>query len=269
MDTAVILGVLLVAIALVIAAAVAAAFTRAPRPGRRQPSAGARRAAPVPDLGSEQAAELQPPPPARGPTVPGPATPGPAPGPAAPGQAARQDVQAAPPPAAAAIPARYHEDFMTLLVRDPWWLYTYWEVTPARELAVEGVIGAEAYAFADPVLRLHDETSGETWDIAITQDADNWYLNPARPDHDFVAELGRRSRSGEFYALLRSNRVHAPRDGPAEGEEGEWACPAELFARLYPSGYWRRIGTSSPGFEWVPRQVGAAAFSPGPWLGRR
>lgn len=263
MDTAVILGVLLVAIAVVIAAAVAAALTRAPRPGR--PGAGAQRAAPAPDLKSEQAAELQPPRPAPGPEAAGPM----APGPTAPGPEARQDVQAGPAPAVAAIPARYHEDFMTLLVRDPWWLYAYWEVTPARELAVEGVIGAEAYAFADPVLRLHDETSGETWDIVITQDADNWYLNPARPDHDFVAELGRRSRAGEFYALLRSNRVHAPRDGPAEGEEGEWACPAELFARLYPSGYCRRIGTSSPGFEWVPRQVGAAAFSPGPWLSRR
>lgn len=251
MDAAVILGVILLVLAVFIAGAVIT-LTGPRRPRRREERpAGRPEGRPARPAGAdaEHAAELAPP------ASPSPETPT-APGPSG---------------VPAALPARYNEDFLALLVRDPWWLFAYWEVTPSRELEVEGAVGAEAYAFSEPALRLYDETAGDAWDIAISGNADNWYLNPARPGHNFAAEIGRRSRSGQFWALLRSNLVTAPPDGPAEGDEGEWACPPELYARLFPPGYWRRIGTSSPRMEWVPRQGAppGAGFSPGPWGARR
>ena len=41
-----------------------------------------------------------------------------------------------PPQAAFELPASYGDDKIALLVRDPWWVYAYWEVTPERERQV-------------------------------------------------------------------------------------------------------------------------------------
>ena len=30
------------------------------------------------------------------------------------------------------LPVYYEEDKLVLLIRDPWWIYAYWEVTPGR-----------------------------------------------------------------------------------------------------------------------------------------
>ncbi|MCL6451205.1 MAG: DUF4912 domain-containing protein [Acetobacteraceae bacterium] len=173
------------------------------------------------------------------------------------------------PAVAPGLPESYGEDRLVLLTRDPYWLFAYWELGPALEAEARRRLGP-AYAASQPVLRLYDLEVGDHLDSRLTPEASSWYLNPARPGHRFLAELGLLDPSGRFLSLLRSNLAATPPDGPAPSEEGEWACPEELFLRLFP---WLRRprGPGSP-LAWGRRGPVRieAGFSPGlrhsrPW----
>ncbi len=120
------------------------------------------------------------------------------------------------------LPERYDVDRLTLMVRDPHWLFCYWELRPA--------LIAEARAeFPGPswvVLRiLHlDEAEGvhDTWTIDIGSEARSWYVNTGRPGGRFRAELGLTDADGRYRLLVASNTVRAPMDTPSVRWDEEW-----------------------------------------------
>lgn len=140
------------------------------------------------------------------------------------------------------LPNRYGEDKLVLLVRDPWWLYTYWEVTPQNERSVHEKVKRSGEKIDRTVLRVYDVTeaaqnkNGSFFDIEIANFSDNWYVDVGSPDRDWVAELGIRSNSGAFYPMLRSNTVRTPRYGVSDVVDEEWMMPDEL--------YWQLLGRS-------------------------
>ena len=105
-----------------------------------------------------------------------------------------------------AIPFRYGVPCVRLLVRDPECLYAYWE--------------------GGSMLRLLDLTAGgERW-VGVDE-VGSWF-GTAAPEHEYEAEIGR-SEAGRFVAVARSNRVRAPRRGPATVVDEAWVpTPAEL-----------------------------------------
>lgn len=162
------------------------------------------------------------------------------------------------------LPEHYDADRLVLMVRDPYWLFCYWELTARTEIRAEALIGAEEYGAAASILRLIDLDTGEHWDVTAGYNAPGWYWNPARPGDAFVCELARIDRHGRYIALLRSNVVRTPRDGPSELTDPDWACPEDLWARLYPWGYRRHLGQSSPGWGFAP-VGGSPGQSLSPW----
>jgi len=46
------------------------------------------------------------------------------------------------------LPDRYHDDRITLIARDPYWLYTYWELTPMNWARARGILGGRARRLA-------------------------------------------------------------------------------------------------------------------------
>ncbi|MBI4352699.1 MAG: DUF4912 domain-containing protein [Candidatus Omnitrophica bacterium] len=142
------------------------------------------------------------------------------------------------PPASFDLPSRYHEDKLVLLARDPWWIFAYWEITPARESEVIRQVQEEGAGDGRKVLRVYDVT-GKTlpafhsfFDIETNPFADNWYVDVGKPDREWVAELGIRS-GGRFWMLVRSNVVRTPRYGVSDVLDEEWMLPEELYAKLF------------------------------------
>ena len=154
---------------------------------------------------------------------------------------------------AAALPLRYGITTLVLLVRDPWWLYAYWEVTPARAAEVTRMMSAEERARHETVLRLYDITDARgdiaaarrTLDVVLTHDVDNWFVDTGEANRTWVAELGYRTAAGRFYALVRSNVVTTPRAGPSDQFDEAWMTTDDAYWKLVGVVYGLGFGTSS------------------------
>jgi hypothetical protein len=120
------------------------------------------------------------------------------------------------------IPWSYGETRLTALVRDPYWIFAYWEITGETQRLAEKAVGPEAWSAARPILRVHDASGRAHYDVAIEEEVRNWYLNVGQPDRAWYLEIGRLTRSGRFVMLARSNTVHTPRDGPSQVIDPRW-----------------------------------------------
>lgn len=149
----------------------------------------------------------------------------------------------------AQLPARYHHTMITALVRDPWWLFSYWEVTPETEQAVRGGIPPEERDGAVSILRVYDVTDGEAgvpcFDIELRDLAEQWYINVGQPARAWVVEIGLRTPRGGFHRLARSNRVRTPRHGPSAVIDEEWMSVEEEYWKLFGVAGGFGVGQSS------------------------
>ncbi len=128
------------------------------------------------------------------------------------------------------LPGGYGKDRIVVMVRDPYWLHCYWELTHHAIQRAEAALGQEWHG-ARPILRLlevggHDTTSATEQtvrDIDIHGGCNNWYIDVANPPRSFRVDIGYLSRSGQFYVLARSNVVSTPRAGVSDLIDENWA----------------------------------------------
>jgi len=120
------------------------------------------------------------------------------------------------------LPERYDVDRLTLMVRDPHWLFCYWELRPALLAAARAEFPGPSWT----VLRiLHlDDAEGvfDIWTIDIGSEALSWYVNTGRPGARFRAELGLTDADGRYRLLVASNTVRVPMDTPSVRWDEEW-----------------------------------------------
>jgi hypothetical protein len=116
------------------------------------------------------------------------------------------------------------------MVRDPYWLHCYWELTHRAIERAEAALGEE-WPLARPVLRLFDiRAAGKmgapesvNCDIDIHGGCNSWYISVTRPPRSFHVDIGYRTPSGRFYSLARSNVVTTPRAGVSASIDENWA----------------------------------------------
>jgi len=150
------------------------------------------------------------------------------------------------------VPAGYGEDRMVLMVKDPLWLFAYWEVRPETERSVRSQLLPSEIPDLRSVLRVYDVTDVEfptepahrSFDIPLSGLATSWYIETNAPNRSFIVEIGLLTASGRFFMLARSNRVTTPRAGPSEIIDEAWATTDELFWKLIGSS--ALLGGSSP-----------------------
>jgi hypothetical protein len=139
------------------------------------------------------------------------------------------------------LPAGYGKDRIALMVRDPYWLHCYWELTHQAVGRAEAALGQEWHT-AKPILRLLDISSRETTctsesivrDIEIHGGCNNWYIDVANPPRSYRVDVGYLARSGKFYVLARSNVVTTPRAGISDVIDENWAdIDATKADRIY------------------------------------
>jgi len=127
------------------------------------------------------------------------------------------------------LPRAYGHDRLVLLVRDPWWLFAYWELTPTSRIRALRSLGAEAEGAVE-VLRIHDVTfidftgdnAWSSFDIEPTPGSENWYINIWKPAASYCVELGVRTPAGRFVSILRSNTVTTSRPQPSPDTTVRW-----------------------------------------------
>ncbi len=119
-----------------------------------------------------------------------------------------------------ALPFSYNETKLTLLVRDPYWAYGYWDFSGETWNGIENLRRDEPNCRC--LLRVHDMDRGGHSDIEADLLVKNRYLHLGLPDTNFEVELGLLDPNGKFHVIARSNRIRTPRDGPSKIVDPEW-----------------------------------------------
>jgi len=128
------------------------------------------------------------------------------------------------------LPTGYGKDRVGLMVRDPYWLHCYWELTRQAIQRAEAALGEEWHT-SRPILRLLDVSSQDTTstsesairDIEIHGGCNNWYIDVVSPPRSYRVDVGYLARSGRFYVMARSNVVCTPRAGVSDAIDENWA----------------------------------------------
>lgn len=149
------------------------------------------------------------------------------------------------------LPFSYGETKLVLLVRDPYWAYSYWDFSGETWNWAQQKISQDSSL--KPVIRVHDLEAKRSYHLFISLEAKNWYLHLGTPDHRYVAELGIGDGNSRFYLIARSNEVRTPRDSPSEVVDSEWSD--RDFEEIYRLSGGGQPGLSSPGSIFFPRQV--------------
>jgi hypothetical protein len=113
------------------------------------------------------------------------------------------------------FPRNYELNRVRLVVRDPEWLFAYWDVNPRAFETIRREMGERAMALSRLTLQVGDPEGGSTQVILLPYGARSWYvrIDPNRPH--YRAELGITLPSGQFRSLASSNVVAVPRLGPS------------------------------------------------------
>ncbi len=170
--------------------------------------------------------------------------------------------------ASAELPRGYDEEGITLLSRDPFVAYAYWEATPARIEREKAWFGWDSRL----CVRIYDITGVQFngrnaigyFDQEVVDRIGSWYFDFGRPDHSFCADLGLLSPGGRFLTIARSNYITMPRNGVSDVIDEEWMLVDEEFWMMYGYPEGSRKGVSSPEMqEMLKRRREMEMTSPG------
>ncbi len=137
------------------------------------------------------------------------------------------------------LPKVYGDTKIFLLPRDPWWSFAYWEIGENTKNEIIQLYGSES--LNNMFLRVYDVTNVENFngqnankyfDIKITSEADNWYINLPEINRSWCVDLGIITSEGKFVTICRSNIVHMPRYGVSQLTDEQWAVLQREFERL-------------------------------------
>ncbi len=148
------------------------------------------------------------------------------------------------------LPYGYDTTKFVAIVRDPYWVYMYWDFSHstigniAKEYEKKG-------GNLNPVIRTYDITdiefdgtkSNKKWDTRIHLDARNWYLCVGEPNRTYIFDLGLVDKDGNFYLIVRSNIITTPLDGPSNIIDEKWMSAD--FDEIYAASGGYNIGLSS------------------------
>ncbi len=149
------------------------------------------------------------------------------------------------------LPASYGKERLVLMVRDPWWIFCYWELAPSKLEEAKRKLNLEDLSNVEFVLRVYDisniifngRNAHSYFDIPVDIGARNWYINLPGDGRSWCVDLGLKGEFG-FFTILRSNPVHCPSAHPSWITDEEWYSPWEDFLKMYAASVGER--SSSP-----------------------
>jgi len=127
------------------------------------------------------------------------------------------------------LPSYNNTTRITLIGKDPFWLYAYWEIAESSIEDVKRQLGGNLDG-AKFVVRMYDVTykdfngfnANHWFDIEVGRYSNNWYISLWNDNVSYCAEIGVLHNSGRFFPMARSNFVHTPRSGSSNKYEEIW-----------------------------------------------
>ena len=118
---------------------------------------------------------------------------------------------------------------ITLIPKDPSWIYAYWEIADSSIEDVKRQLGGNLDGTRF-VVRMYDVTckdfngfnANHWFDIEVGRYSNNWYMNLWNDNASYCGEIGIVHNSGRFFPMARSNFVHTPRSGSSNRFEEIW-----------------------------------------------
>ena len=148
------------------------------------------------------------------------------------------------------FPTHYGKDNIVLMVRDPYWVYTYWNLTEDTFNSLKSQYGTDMVNQGKLVLRVKDVTNthpdrpNEFYDIYPPYGANNWYINVKKSNASYCTEIGFLLPNNLYILIARSNVVHVPNFGPSDIVDEKWVSVID-FEKLYALSGGFDIGKSS------------------------
>jgi hypothetical protein len=138
------------------------------------------------------------------------------------------------------LPHTYGHDRLVVLVRDPYWLHCYWELTRQTIERAQAALEQDWHT-SKPMLRVIDVTSEDTTaasevvvrDIEIHGGTNNWYIDVQNPPRTYRVDIGYLTKGGRFYVLARSNLVSTPRPGVSDTIDENWTEVQQKLDRIF------------------------------------
>jgi hypothetical protein len=128
------------------------------------------------------------------------------------------------------LPTGYTKDRIVTMVRDPYWLHTYWELSHQSIQRAEAALGQDWHT-AKPILRVFDVSANDTTSTseAVVKDIDihggcqNWYIEVQQPSRSYRVDVGYVSKRGQFFVIARSNVVTTPKANVSDSLDENWS----------------------------------------------
>jgi hypothetical protein len=138
-----------------------------------------------------------------------------------------------PPVEAIEIPRGYNVDRIVAMVRDPYWIFAYWEVTDHKYRELERAFG-DTWPKCKMILRVYDKTNEKPahFDIVLTQDARTWYINVSA-ERRYQIAIGALSPDGRFELVAISNVVETPSGKVSDRIDEHWMVPDDVFNKIF------------------------------------
>ena len=136
------------------------------------------------------------------------------------------------------FPETHGEDLIALMVRDPYWLFAYWEFSPDLNDQLLNRLGEDTLRNSRLVLRVYDVTGVDAenpvgyHDIDVAPGARDWYINVTHVESDYCIDVGLILPDGSFLVIARSNRVSLPPIGPSAEVDEQWVT-LESLGEIY------------------------------------
>ncbi len=127
-----------------------------------------------------------------------------------------------------AIPMTYNRDILRLMVRDPEWLFVYWELTPACLQKLHARYPSVSNRTWH--LKVIDDTFKSESFVAVFLGACNWYVNVS-PRRTYRVELGF-THGDDFVSVLSSNSCSTPGNNVSDRGDEEWMILRRDLMRL-------------------------------------
>ena len=116
------------------------------------------------------------------------------------------------------LPYRYNQTVIKVLAQTPTILFIYWDISDEDRKSFEKQYGENFFEITKPVLVVHNNTLGYSFEVEINDFANSWYLHVADSKCDYKIELGRRpiikneNLNQDYIYVASSNQIESPND---------------------------------------------------------
>lgn len=113
------------------------------------------------------------------------------------------------------LPYRYNQTIVKVLAQTPKTLFIYWDISDTDREKYKKQYGENFFETTKPILIVHNDTLGYSFEVEINDFANNWYLHVNDANCDYSVELGRRpiehnSNIDNYVYITTSNNIEMP-----------------------------------------------------------